>query len=143
MSKAVPAQVLGIQLSAGDEAGLFKWFIASFLMGKRIQANIAVQAYQVIVEQHGCNTPQALAERSHRQLVAMLGAARYVRYDESTAARLSLLAHKLIQEYDASLLGVHSRSGNRADFEKRLLQFDGVGPKTVEIFMTEAAQVLF
>lgn len=143
MSQSIPAQALGIHLSSGDEAGLFKWLIASFLMGKRIQADIAVQAYRVIVEQHGCTTPQALAARSHRQLVAMLGNARYVRYDESTATRLSLLARKLIEEYDASVLVIRNRSDSRAGFEKRLLEFDGVGPKTVEIFMAQAAQVLY
>ena len=73
----------------------------------------------------------------------MLGAARYVRYDESTATRLSSLARKLIQEYDASVVGIRRRSDSRASFEKRLLEFDGVGPKTVEIFMAQAGQVLY
>lgn len=143
MGQSVTAQALGIHLGSDDEAGLFKWFIASFLMGKRIQSEIAVQAYRVIVDQRGCTTPHALAACCHRQLVTMLGAARYVRYDESTATRLSSLARKLIQEYDASVVGIRRRSDSRASFEKRLLEFDGVGPKTVEIFMAQAGQVLY
>jgi 3-methyladenine DNA glycosylase/8-oxoguanine DNA glycosylase len=29
------------------------------------------------------------------------------------------------------------------EFEKRLAEFEGIGPKTVEIFMRDAQQVLF
>jgi endonuclease III len=143
VGKAVSAADLNIQMKAGDESALFKWFLASFLMGKRIQAEIACNAYRVIVERHQRDTPRKLANCSHRDLVAMLGEAHYVRYDESTADRLSALSTRLIDEYGGQLGNVHRASENRADFEKRLQAFDGVGPKTVEIFMREAAGVLY
>ncbi|WP_122666421.1 DNA methylase [Pseudomonas viridiflava] len=143
MGKVVTARDLAVDLKQGDDVALFKWFIASFLMGKRIQADIAAQAYRVIVDQHGCDTPRKLASKTHRQLVTMLGEARYVRYDESTAMRLAALATKLTEEYAGKIAQVAARSDGRADFEKRLGEFDGVGPKTIEIFMREAGEVLY
>lgn len=142
-SKVITAHDLAIDLKVGGEVALFKWFIASFLMGKRIQADIAAQAYRVIVDQHGCDTPRKLANRSHRQLVAMLGEAHYVRYDETTATRLTALSKKLLEEYAGKMGEIHGRSDSRAGFEKCLGEFDGVGPKTVEIFMREAGEVLY
>jgi endonuclease III len=142
-SKVITAHDLAIDLKSGGEVALFKWFIASFLMGKRIQADIAAQAYRVIVDQHGCDSPRKLASQSHRQLVAMLGEAHYVRYDETTATRLKALSKKLIEEYAGKMGEIHGRSDSRAGFEKRLGEFDGVGPKTVEIFMREAGEVLY
>lgn len=143
MSKNINAADLNIDVQSGAEDALFKWFLASFLMGKRIQADIACNAYRVLVEKHHRDTPRKLANCTHRELVAMLGEAHYVRYDESTAHRLSSLSHRLVNEFGGKLSNVHEASENRPDFEKRLQSFDGVGPKTVEIFMREAGSVLY
>lgn len=143
MSKVIGAADLGIDMDSGDEGALFKWFLASFLMGKRIQADIACNAYRVIVEKHQRDTPRKLGHCSHRELVAMLGEAHYVRYDESTADRLSALSARLNDEYGGKLSNIHKASADRTEFEKRLMAFDGVGPKTVEIFMREAGGVLY
>ena len=101
MTKVISAQDLRIDLADANEQGLFKWLIASFLMGKRIQAEIAAQAYRVIVDTHGRDTPRKLAHCTHRELVAMLGEAHCVRYDETTAKRLLALASKLNDDYAA------------------------------------------
>ncbi|EJL99295.1 MULTISPECIES: hypothetical protein [unclassified Pseudomonas] len=47
MPKIVSTKDLHIYLADANEAGLFKCFVACFLMGKRIQADTAVQAYRV------------------------------------------------------------------------------------------------
>ena len=143
MNKTISAQDLGIDLQHGGESALFKWLLASFLMGKRIQAEIAAEAYRVIVEKHHRDTPRKLANCTHRELVAMLGEARYVRYDESTAERLSALAVKLSSEYGGKVGTIRTASDDRRAFEKQLAAFDGIGPKTIEIFMRDAAGVLF
>lgn len=143
MNKTISATDLCIDLKADDEQSLFKWFIASFLMGKRIQADIAAEAYRVIVEQHQRDTSLKLSHCSHRELVAMLGEAHYVRYDETTADRLSALCKKLNDEYSGKIGNVLNVSEDRQAFEKRLAEFEGVGPKTVEIFMREAGKVLY
>jgi len=143
MPKIISARDLQISLDDANEEGLFKWLIASFLMGKRIQGAIAAKAYQVIVEKHQRDTPRKLARCTHRELVAMLGEAHYVRYDESTASRLLALAHKLNNEYAAKVSNILEASADRQEVEKRLCAFDGIGPKTVEIFMREAGDVIF
>ena len=143
MAKSITAHELGIELTPEDNSSLFKWFLASFLMGKRIQAPIAAQAYRVIVEEEGRDTPRKLQHCTSRELVAMLGRAHYVRYDESTAQRLLDLSAKLNAQYAGNITQMRDVSEDRQAFEKRLAEFDGVGPKTIEIFMRDAAAVLF
>ena len=143
MKKIISAQDLQIDLRGANEAALFKWLVASFLMGKRIQGAIAANAYKVVVEQHQRDTPQKLSHCTHRQLVVMLGQAHYVRYDETTASRLLALASKLNNEYAGKVSNIVEASADRQAFEKRLSEFEGIGPKTIEIFMREAAALLF
>ena len=73
----------------------------------------------------------------------MLGRAHYVRYDETTAQRLLDLSARLNADYGGKITGIRQASEDRQAFEQRLAAFDGVGPKTVEIFMRDAADVLF
>ncbi|MEO8490823.1 MULTISPECIES: DNA methylase [unclassified Pseudomonas] len=143
MAKSITAPDLGIDLKPDDDGSLFKWFLASFLMGKRIQAPIAAQAYRVIVEEEGRDTARKLQHCTSRELVAMLGRAHYVRYDETTAQRLLDLSAKLNAEYAGKITHMRDASKDRQAFEKRLGEFEGVGPKTIEIFMRDAAAVLF
>jgi len=142
MACEISAKDLGIEIEKG-EGDLFKWFIASFLFGKRIQQDIAAEAYRVIVDKHKRDTSRKLCNCSRQQLVSMLGEGRYVRYDESTAERLLKLCEKLNSEYGGKLGNIHEQSENRKALEKRLAEFEGVGPKTVEIFMREAAEVWY
>jgi 3-methyladenine DNA glycosylase/8-oxoguanine DNA glycosylase len=137
MAHIVTAQDLRINLDGANEDGVFRWFIASFLMGKRIQTDIAVEAYSVIVNKHKKDTPHKLAMCTHRELVRMLGEARYVRYDESTATRLLALARKIDDEYAGKVSHLFSASEDRTEVMRRLRDFDGIGPKTAEIFMRE------
>lgn len=143
MARSISASELGIDLTPENNCSLFKWFLASFLMGKRIQAPIAAQAYRVIVEEEGRDTARKLQHCTSRELVAMLGRAHYVRYDESTAQRLLDLSAKLNAQYAGNITQMRDVSEDRQAFEKRLAEFDGVGPKTIEIFMRDAAAVLF
>ncbi|PNF98916.1 DNA methylase [Stutzerimonas kunmingensis] len=136
------AEDLGIDVTRG-EAELFKWFVASFLFGKRIQRDIAAEAYRVLVERNRLDTPHKLRDCGQRRLVQLLGQARYVRYDESTAARLLKLGDKLLTEYDGRLGRLRELGETHDGVEKRLLAFEGVGPKTVEIFLREAARGWF
>ncbi|MDD1509824.1 DNA methylase [Pseudomonas sp. CNPSo 3701] len=130
-------------LAVADEKALFKWLLASFLFGKPIQQSVAERAYRVLVEQHGLDSPARLARCSQQELVRLLGQARYVRYDISTADRLLRLSRKLLAEYDGSVIAICRQSSNQHDFAMRLLAFEGIGPKTVEIFMREAEVGLY
>lgn len=143
--KRITAQQLGLAegLARASDAALFKWLVASFLFGKPIQQSVAERAYRIIVDQHQRDTLQKLGSSSKAELVRMLGEARYVRYDLSTAERLLKLCRKLDEQYDGKLSVMHRQSSGRADFERRLAEFEGIGPKTVEIFMREAACGLY
>ncbi len=132
--KTITACDLGIEVT--DAVGVFRWLLASFLMGKRIRATVAVQAYRILVDQQGLDTPIKLAQTSHSTLVKLLGQAGYARYDESTARRLHALGNKVEVELAAQLEAL--REGSNAEgFKRWLLSFEGVGPKTVEIFMRD------
>ncbi|HWV10075.1 DNA methylase [Pseudomonas sp.] len=144
-ARQITARQLGLDdgLAQGRDDALFKWLIASFLFGKPIQQRVAEQAYRVIVEQHRRDTPRKLGGCSKAELVRMLGQAHYVRYDLSTADRLAKLCDRLENAYAGSVRELHRQSVDRQDFEARLLAFEGIGPKTVEIFMREAGPVLY
>lgn len=141
----ISAQQLGLEagLAKADEQALFKWLLASFLFGKPIQQAVAERAYGVLVEQQGLDTPAKLAQCSQQQLVRLLGQARYVRYDISTAARLHKLSRKLLSEYGGTVSAIRQQSPSRQEFAQRLLAFEGIGPKTLEIFMGEAEAGLY
>lgn len=143
--KRISAHQLGLAagLDQADERALFKWLLASFVFGKPIQQAVAERAYRVLVEQQGLDTPAKLAHCSQQQLVRLLGQARYVRYDISTADRLLKLSRRLLAEYGGSVSAIRQQSPSRHDFAQRLLAFEGIGPKTVEIFMREAEAGLY
>ena len=97
----VTARDLGIDLTSAD--GLFRWLLASFLMGKRIRSSVAVQTYRVLVDQQAADTPGRLARCSHSTLVRLLGEGGYARYDQSTARRLHALGCTLASEWEGQL----------------------------------------
>lgn len=142
MSRHMTAADLDISVSKHDEHSLFQWLLASFLFGKRISQRIAA-AWQALVRTHGRDTPRKLCNCTHAELVRILGEGGYARYDESTATRLSLLCRTLLDEYGGSVVAIAEASDSRAEFERRLRRFKGIGPVTVRIFMREAGPALF
>lgn len=143
MSRYLSAADFGISVSKLDERSLFLWLVASFLFGKRISQKIAAATSRVLVEKHGRDTPRKLCNCTHVELVKMLGDGGYARYDESTATRLVLLCRMLIDQYHGGVSGILDASDSRADFERRLGRFKGIGPVTIRIFMREAGPELF
>ena len=131
----VTARDLGIDVTSAD--GLFRWLLASFLMGKRIRSSVAVQTYRILVYQHRADTPCKLARCSHSTLVRLLGQGGYARYDESTARRLHALASRLEKEWAAQLKALQAGDLSNEDFKLWILSFEGIGPKTLEIFFRE------
>jgi endonuclease III len=126
-----------------DELGLdltnpkdrFKWFLASVLFAKRISAEIAKQTY-LYFEQEELTSPDAIMHAGWDQLVEVLDSGGYTRYDFSTATNLLGIVKTLKEKY-GSLERLHEESGSPSDLEKRLLEFRGVGPVGVNIFLRE------
>lgn len=142
MSARLSASDLGFRVRADDEESLFKWLLASFLFGKRIGHQVAAATWRILVQVHGLDAPHKLRRCTHAQLVGMLRQGGYARYDQSTAQRLRWLCDMLLEQYHGRVLGIFEAAESRGDFERRLLQFKGIGPVTVEIFMREAGVAL-
>lgn len=140
MTKNITADDLGLKVEK-KEKPLFKWFLASYLFGKRIQQDIARQTWEVFMK-HGVDTPRKIANQSWQQLVDLLGEGHFRRYDESTARNLQEMSKQLLHEYNGNLLNMYDDSDNEKDFTRKLQQLKGVGPRTAEIFLREAHPVL-
>lgn len=138
MAAKIDAQKLGIDVRSGKDHELFKWFLASYLFGKRISQEIAARTYQVLVDEHHLDSPHKLGKKTWQQLVDLLGEGHYKRYDESTATRLLEVCKQLEHDYGGSLHALHAQAGSRGELRKRLMAFKGVGPKTAQIYLREA-----
>jgi endonuclease III len=131
------SQELGLDLKT--EADRFKWFLASILFAKRISSEVAKRTYREF-EKEGIITPENITQAGWDKLVEVLDSGGYVRYDFSTASNLLEIAASLGEKY-GSLEGLYTQSEDSRDLEKRLLEFKGVGPTTVNIFLRELKAV--
>ena len=127
------SQELGLDLKTEEDR--FKWFLASILFAKRISSEVAKRTYREF-EKEGIITPESITEAGWDKLVEVLDAGGYVRYDFSTASNLLEIAASLREKY-GSLDNLYAQSKDSGDLEKRLLEFKGVGPTTVNIFLRE------
>jgi endonuclease III len=134
---ATYSQELGLDLKT--EEGRFKWFLASILFAKRISSEVAKRTYREF-EQEGIVTPESIIAAGWDKLVEVLDSGGYVRYDFSTASNLLEIATSLKEKY-GSLEALYTQSKDSRDLEKRLLEFKGVGPTTVNIFLRELKTV--
>jgi endonuclease III-like uncharacterized protein len=127
------SQELGLDLEREEDR--FKWFLASILFAKRIPAEIAKRTYREF-EKEGIVTAEGIIEAGWDKLVEVLDRGSYVRYDFLTASNLLETITSLKERY-GSLEALYSQSKDSRDLEKRLLEFKGVGPTTVNIFLRE------
>jgi endonuclease III len=128
---------LGLELKKAEDR--FKWFLASILFAKRISSEIAKRTYKQF-EKEGITTPEQILEAGWDKLVEVLDSGGYVRYDFSTASKLLEVMKNLKQRY-SSLENLYAQAKNSQDLEKKLLEFKGIGPITVNIFLRELKTV--
>ena len=140
MERSISANDLGITIEK-KEKPLFRWFLASYLFGKRIQQDVARQTWEVFMKR-GIDSPKKIVTQSWQELVELLGEGHYRRYDESTARNLLEMANTLVREYHGNLLNMYNDCRDDKEFIQRLQRLKGVGPKTAEIFMRDAQPVL-
>lgn len=131
------SQELGLDLKTEEDR--FKWFLASFLFAKRISSEVARRTYREF-EKEGIVTPESITGAGWDKLVEVLDSGGYVRYDFSTASNLLEIAASLREKY-GSLEVLYIQSQDSRELEKRLLEFKGVGPTTVNIFLRELKAV--
>jgi len=136
---SLPTYLQELGLDEAKPADRFKWFLASILFSKRISSEIAKRTFKQF-ELEGVMTPEAILEAGWDRLVQILDAGGYVRYDFSTASTLIEIAKKLKEEY-GSLENLYNQAKDNQDLEKRLLEFKGIGPTTLNIFLRELKSV--
>ncbi|MEW6659577.1 MAG: hypothetical protein AB1424_13030 [Thermodesulfobacteriota bacterium] len=130
------ATALGIDLKAGPEARQ-KWFLAAILYGAPISGKLAARTCQVFVAR-GVYTPEAIREQGWDNLVALLDAGGYARYDFKTATKLLQVMASLHEQYRDSLERLHAAAADGPDLERRLINLaPGIGPATANIFLRE------
>ena len=131
------SQELGLDLKTEEDR--FKWFLASLLFAKRISSEVARRTYREF-EKEGIVTPESITGAGWDKLVEVLDSGGYVRYDFSTASNLLEIAASIREKY-GSLEVLYTQSQDSRELEKRLLEFKGVGPTTVNIFLRELKAV--
>ena len=75
-------------------------------------------------------------------MIDAFGRAHYVRYDESSATRLTEMAQRVVDEYAGDLREISRRSSEDVDAARRMLKkFKGIGDTGADIFMREVQDV--
>jgi hypothetical protein len=75
-------------------------------------------------------------------MISALGRAHYVRYDESSATRLTDMAQRVRDEYSGDLREIASRSQQDAGEAKHMLKkFKGIGDTGADIYLREIQDV--
>ncbi|KXB08166.1 hypothetical protein AKJ58_00775 [candidate division MSBL1 archaeon SCGC-AAA385D11] len=133
--KELPSYSEELGLNLREPEGRFKWFLASILFGKRISAEIAKRTFAKF-ESAGITTSEKILEAGWDKLVEILDSGGYTRYDFSTASKLLNISRLLEKKY-GSLEKLYASAENNKDLEKRFLEFKGIGPTTVNIFLRE------
>lgn len=125
---------LGIDVDEGDEQ-VERWFLAATLFGTRISAKVATNTYHVLARA-GVASLHDVARRSWDDLVVLLDAGGYTRYDFRTATRLITLAATVTQRYPQGI-GQLCSVVDPIRLETELDRLPGWGPVTIRLFLRE------
>jgi len=127
------SEELGLDLRKPEDR--FKWFLASILFAKRISSDIAKRTFKRF-EEENLTTPRSILEAGWDKLVQVLDSGGYVRYDFSTASNLLGICKDLLDRF-GSLEVIHAKADSPRHLEEMLMEFKGVGPVGVNIFLRE------
>lgn len=134
------ADEAGIRLS-DKPMPLFQLLVLCMLASKPIDAAIAMGAARELFSA-GLRTPKSVLASDRRTMISAFGRAHYVRYDESSATRLTDMAERVRDEYDGDLRAMAERSKQEVGAAKRMLkQFKGIGDTGADIYLREVQDV--
>lgn len=120
---------------------LFQLLVLCMLSSKPIDASIAMRAGRELFKA-GLRTPKAVLASNRRTMINAFGRAHYVRYDESSATRLTDIAERVRNEYSGDLRELARRSEHSARTAAGMLQqFNGIGATGADIFLREVQDV--
>lgn len=126
---------LGIDVDAG-EAEVERWFVAATLFGTRISARVAERAFGVLAAA-GLARIWQLRHVPSADLIAMLDAGGYARYDVRTAARLLELCDVVDNRYGGQVGVIGRRFTAYPQLYAALDALPGWGPVTIRLFLRE------
>ncbi len=125
----------GIDVDAGH-GEVERWFLAATLFGTRISAAIAQRTFAVLAAAGLVRIAQA-RDFSWDDLVRLLDAGGYARYDFRTATRLHALADAIGDRYGGRVAEIGERHRSYPDLRAALDSLPGWGPVTAEVFLRE------
>ena len=126
---------LGIDVDAG-EAEVERWFVAATLFGARIPAQVAERTFGVLAAAGLARIGQMRHVPSD-DLITMLDAGGYARYDVRTATRLLELAEIVNERYDGQVAVIGRHFAAYPGLGAALDALPGWGPVTVRLFLRE------
>lgn len=130
----------GVRLS-DKPMPLFQLLVLCMLASKPIDASIAMRAGRELFSD-GLRTPKAVLGSERLTMIRAFGRAHYVRYDESSATRMTDLAARVRDEYSGDLRELGRRSAHDVGAASNLLtQFNGIGATGADIFLREVQDV--
>lgn len=130
------AEQAGIRM-ADKPMPLFELLVLCMLASKPIDAGIATQAGRELFRV-GLRTPHAVLAAERQDMIEAFGRAHYVRYDESSATRLTDIATMVDDRYHGDLRRLADAADRDAAAAKRLLkEFKGIGDTGADIFLRE------
>jgi endonuclease III len=120
---------------------LFQLLVLCMLASKPIDAAIAMGAARELFKA-GLRSPKAVLASDRRTMISAFGRAHYVRYDESSATRLTDMAERVRDDYSGDLREIAKRSRHDVAAVKRMLkQFKGIGDTGADIYLREVQDV--
>ena len=120
---------------------LFQLLVLCMLASKPIDAATAMRAARELFGA-GLRTPKSVLASDRRTMISAFGRAHYVRYDESSATRLTDIAAHVRDEYAGDLRGIADRSKDDVHAAKRMIkQFKGIGDTGADIYLREVQDV--
>ena len=130
---------LGIDVQTATDSALFRWFLASMLLGRPVNGTIATRTYQALLA-HDLDEPTAFGRMTHAQLRAVLDEGGYGRFDNRMADELQAT----MRELQTRSIGIRVHSAaSKAELCRDLEQLRGVGPVTCEIFTRYLPRLAF
>ncbi|MGE2722588.1 endonuclease [Mycolicibacterium celeriflavum] len=130
------AEDAGIRL-ADKPMPLFELLTLCMLSSKPIDATIAGAAARELFRA-GLRTPKAVLDADRADMIHAFGRAHYVRYDESSATRLTDIAKSVVDEYDGDLRKLEGANDHdAAALTRALKRFKGIGDTGADIFLRE------
>lgn len=116
---------------------LFQLLVLCMLASKPIAATIAMQAARELFRD-GLRTPKAVLAADRQTMISAFGRAHYVRYDESSATRLTEIAARVRDRYRGDLRGINEQCNHDIQaVTGRLKEFKGIGDTGADMFLRE------